>query len=195
MIDMNKTKKYEGLGFVELITAIGVAGVALVVLMNMAAHSMREAVHYERQDALTRLTISGALVVRKHVEDANHSKANPAVTVDFVGSQDECYEIDFEESRIKFDFSYENNIETLESEEALEAEIIYDFDESEDWDKQHISDIYFAAYCIDSIEPSTVISETDTYVGRVISGYKDCGSCGILPYEHNIVVNVKKDLP
>ena len=185
----NTNKNYGAFGFVEIVIAIGVAGIALVVLMSMAANSMKEAVRYERQDALTRLTQNGALVVRKHVEDANHPDREEFESVEFGGARGFCYGIDFEEQRVLFTETYSNDPLFLEKEKELQVDIIYDYDQSEE--ENHRKDVYFAAYCITNIEGSP--ENFDTYVGSVIAGYIDCDSCGVKPYEHHIIVNVRKE--
>lgn len=175
---MQKKQKYEGIGFVELIIALGVAGIALVVLMTMSANSMREAIRYERQDALTRLASSGALVVRKHVEIAN----DPREALLFGGQTNRCYQIDLENEVVLFAPPYNMNSSTLKGEDNLHTNIIYD-------DERDLGDLYYFAYCIESIQGSAGLS-VNTYIGYVEAGFVDCSNCGIEPYQHSIVVTV-----
>ncbi len=177
MLKIQKNEKYSGIGLVELIIALGVAGIALTVLMTMSANSMREAIRYERQDALTRLAGSGALVVRRHVEVAN----DPRETVSFGGPVNRCYEINLENERVFFGTPYSMDSDSLKGESDLEIDIIYD-------EENDFGDLYYFAYCIDSIEESPGLS-VDTYIGHVEAGFVDCSNCGVQPYQHSIIVS------
>ncbi len=171
-------KRYEGLGFVELIIAMGVAGIALIVLMTMAANSMREAVRYERHDALTRLATSGALVVRSHSEEANAKN-----DVFFSVSSDRCYKIDFDGRRvISPNPQYEKN--SLDDKVLLQTKIIYN-------EPNDLGDVYYVAYCVDAVQAGTV--GVNTYIGYVETGYVDCRSCGIEPYKQPVLINILPD--
>ena len=194
---MNYKKKYEGLGFVELIIAIGVAGIAVIVLMSMATNSMKESVRLERQDALTRLAQDGALVVRKHVEDANSPTYEGSP---FSGDVNHCYVINRSEdsngdSEVDFgtfvqvgdNFTVQNVDEKLKTEEDFHVDIIYDWISTESF----ISDVYYFAYCVSAKEDAS--TDLKTYVGSVITGYIYCSDCNISPYEHPIIVNVRKE--
>ncbi len=191
---MKNKRKYQGLGLIELIISIGVAGIAIVVLMSMAANSMQEAIRLERQDALTRLAQDGALVVRKHVEDENH----PEMELDFsfiYGSVNRCYVVNIDDSQVEFSESSSVTFDSVENadEELIEAEefyidIIYDWDETESF----VNDVYYLAYCIVGIQDSEA-SGLKTYIGSVITGYVHCSGCNISPYQHNIIVNVREE--
>jgi hypothetical protein len=175
-----KNEKYEGLGFVELIISIGIAGIALMVLITMASNSMRQAVRHERHDALTRLALDGALVVRKHSEKVNDLRVDG---YDFNGVVNTCYGIDFENSSVVFTEPYD--FESISQEVDLRTKIIYG-DEGEN----KLGDVYYVAYCINAIEPSGDLLET--YIGKVVTGYVECRGCGIEPYEHNMIISIKK---
>jgi len=189
---MNYKKKYEGLGFVELIIAIGVAGIAVIVLMSMATNSMKESVRLERQDALTRLAQDGALVVRKHVEDANSPTYEGS---GFDGAVNHCYAINRSEdsngdSGVDFGISVpvdsvtvENVDEELKEDDRFHVDIIYDW-------REDVSDVYYFAYCVSAVEGTS--TDLKTYVGSVITGYIYCSNCNISPYEHPIIVNVRE---
>lgn len=189
-----KKKKYSGLSFIELIIAVGVAGIALVVLMNMASSSMKEAIRYERQDALNRLAMDGALVVRRQAENANDPNRDGITQseVIFVADEGYCYEIDFgeenEEPEIVFtstpEYPYnEDNLSNLETVESFREDVIYNVESD-------LGDLYYVAYCIDAISTS---SDLHTYIGAVVAGYVECGNCGVEPYKHNIIVSIRRD--
>ena len=174
-----KKVNYKGLGFVELIVSIGVAGIALMVLMNMAASSMREVIRYERHDALTRLAMDGGLIVRRHVENANDPTRTENIT--FGGNAGSCYKIDFgetlDDSRVDFT-SGEYPKDALIERQELYRTIIYNYE-------NNLGDVYYVAYCIERIDG-------EVYVGKVMTGYVDCSGCGIEPYEYSIIVNVRE---
>ena len=221
MIDNMKIEnKYNGFGLVELIVSIGVAGIAIVVLMSMAANSMKEAVRLERQDALTRLAQDGALVVRKHAEDENH----PETITEFSfinGNENTCYVINIEDSQVEFtepSVVYRHSSAKIPEEppnwqnpakpwspanlgqRKVHTELVqadyedFHVDVIYDWDgiDSLVSDVYYLAYCIRGIEISTSL-DLRTYVGSVVTGYVNCGGCSILPYEHSIIVNIRSD--
>lgn len=182
----NKKNKYEGIGFVELIIAIGVAGIALMVLMTMSANSMREAIRLERHDALTRLALDGALIVRRHAEKANdltrrteEERVYFGVEVD-LANVDPCYEVDFDNEEIVFtEVPYEGDLHKYHE---LRTKIVYD-------EENQYGDIYYVAYCVDEVVADQFLK---TYIGKVVTGYVECKKCGIEPYEHNIIVSIKQ---
>lgn len=185
-------KKYEGLGFVELILSIAISGIALVVLLNMASNSMQEAIRYERHDALTRLAMDGALVVRKHSESANDMKTESlefgSQRVDFSPTARSCYQIDFTDAVVDFTLEYpylppvEDNLEEISEQNYFHTQIVYD-------KENDFGDTYYVAYCVEDVEPSGPL--LDLYIGKVVVGYVDCGECDLDPYVHNLIVSVK----
>ena len=190
---MNYKKKYEGLGFVELIIAIGVAGIAVIVLMSMATNSMKESVRLERQDALTRLAQDGALVVRKHVEDANSPTYEGS---GFDGAVNHCFAINRSEdssgeSEVDFGISVlvGDNFTVKDVDKKLKTETDFHVDIIYDW-REDVSDVYYFAYCVSAVEETS--TDLKTYVGSVIAGYVYCSNCNISPYEHPIIVNVRE---
>jgi len=62
-------KKYEAMGFVEALIAIIVVGVASVVLMEIAATTMSDAVENERIDKMTQYAIEGATMTENIVQE------------------------------------------------------------------------------------------------------------------------------
>lgn len=62
-------KKYEAMGFVEALIAIIVVGVASVVLMQIAATTMSDAVENERIDKMTQYAIEGATMTENIVQE------------------------------------------------------------------------------------------------------------------------------
>ena len=55
--------KYKGIGFVETIIAIAVAGTACIVLMGLAVNTMLVVAENERTDEMTQVAIEGASAV------------------------------------------------------------------------------------------------------------------------------------
>ncbi len=182
---MKKKKNiYEGIGFVELIISIGVASIALVVLMSIASNSMREAIRYERHDALTRLAMDGALSVRKHSENVNDLRRESlgfSVSAEFEPEAGECYRVDFENSEV--DFSVEYSYIDLANEGALETKVIYN-------EVNDLGDVYYVAYCVDEAVSSGEL--IDLYSGKIVTGFVDCSNCNVEPYEHNIIISIKR---
>lgn len=68
---VTKTKTYKAMGFVEALIAIMIAGIASVVLMNIAASALKEAVQNERIDKMTEYAVEGANIVRSAVASTN----------------------------------------------------------------------------------------------------------------------------
>lgn len=66
-------KKYEAMGFVEALIAIIVVGVASVVLMQIAATTMSDAVENERIDKMTQYAIEGATMTENIVQEIYES--------------------------------------------------------------------------------------------------------------------------
>jgi hypothetical protein len=180
-----KKRKYVALSLVELIISIGVAGIALLVLMSIAANNMREAIRYERHDALTRLAMDGALAVRKHVEEANdrRERENRRTFEPEIGV---CYRIDREEE-VGVDFTQSYRRDSISTEEELEVKVIYD---SKDLTRE-LGDVLYMAYCpTDSVQSAL----NNIYVGDILTGYIECRNCGIEEYSYNIVVSVRIDV-
>ena len=192
--------KYSAIGFVELLIAIGIAGIAVLVLMNMAANGMKEAIRHERLDALTRLATGGALVVRRHAENASDFQAMEREE-NFVkpfggdGVAGWCYKIDFEEPE-EVVFSdldrYLPDPEELSEVAELRRTVITGYEAG-----ISLGDEYYIAYCIESVTEGSWVSssgqddlEREVYIGHVIAGYVSCGNCGIEPYKSPVVVAV-----
>ncbi len=181
---IKKRKKYCALGFVELIISIGVAAIALVVLMNMASNSMKEAIRHERHDALTRLAMNGALVVRRHVERANDIDYEEDISFD--GEEGYCYILD---SLVNFDNWVVFDPDNLPSfGEDFESLVIYDQE-----GERNLGDTYYLGYCISSVSiiPEAGV-EKKVYVGKIIAEYADCSGCNVAPYEYEIIVSTKE---
>jgi hypothetical protein len=183
---IKKRKKYCALGFVELIISIGVAAIALVVLMNMASNSMKEAIRHERHDALTRLAMDGALVVRRHVERANDIDYEGDISFD--GEEGNCYVLN---SLVDFDISlsFDPGSPDLPSfGEDFESLVIYDQE-----GERNLGDTYYLGYCISSVSEIVEAGvEKKVYVGKIIAEYADCSGCNVAPYEYEIIVSTKE---
>ena len=72
---MERYTTYKAMGFVEALIAIMIAGIASVVLMQIAANALKEAVQNERIDKMTEYAVEGANMVQGIVErDKAHIK-------------------------------------------------------------------------------------------------------------------------
>ncbi|MCC7290057.1 hypothetical protein IT417_02300 [bacterium] len=76
------TKTYEGLGFIEALLAIVVAGMASVLLMGVAADTVKQVVINELGDSMTQIAIEGGSAVKTIAEKNNNSeeKLFPSIT-------------------------------------------------------------------------------------------------------------------
>ncbi len=191
-----KRKKYKGLGFVELLISLAVAAIAVTVLMNMTTSSMREAIRYERQDALTRLAMDGALIVRRHAEWANDPEQQDNIV--FSPLPPNCYklEMEVEGSEGMVDFGVKiamgSNIhDDLKAKNVSSSRFHTDIVYNKDLD---LGDVYYLAYCVEEqgeINKAPGDSVGKLYSGQILTGFVDCRGCGIEPYEQSIVVTVR----
>lgn len=62
-------KTYKALGFVEALIAIVIAGTTSVILMRMAANSLKEAIQNERIDKMTQYAVEGGNIVESVIKD------------------------------------------------------------------------------------------------------------------------------
>lgn len=169
-------KKYKSVGFVELLIAMGVASVALVVFLSMATNSFKEVVRYERHDALTRLAMNSALVVRRHVEESRDPSVDDFPTDLSVG---QCYEINFNTSTVSFISRSPDVVRTDAT--IAKHDIVYDRGSIS------VSEEAYVAWCINDVETS---SRTTLYNGVVMTGYvnnfEDVGE-----YEYPLIIIVR----
>jgi hypothetical protein len=164
-------KKYKALGLLEMLIAMGVAGIAMVVFMAMATNSMKEAIRYERHDALTRTAVTGALATRKHAEDA---KDPENLTLEFpVLSGGRCYRINFDAGRVIPTGSVMRN--SMKNTSTFYKNIVYD-------EGENITDTVYVGYCINSGGV-----DSSVYVGNIVVGYIQEYD-GIEEYEHPLVI-------
>lgn len=175
-------KKYNGMGFVESLIAILVAGIAVVALMTMAANNMKEVIKNEREDSLTRLAMDGSVMVRMIAEE--HSARTNKATLKFPNltsnPDGKCYVLQNSGGTPSFKTTstnvfYSNSLDGAKSDNNYNVDIVYNADKG-------TKDLAFRAYCIESVDGTL-------YVGRMVVGLKECEDCGVKDYEYPIVIN------
>lgn len=98
----NITKKtYEALGFVEALIAIVIAGVTSVILMRMAASSLKDAIQNERIDKMTQYAVEGVSIVRSRIANG------PPLPEEFNFQSDSCYILYPDEAMTEYDFVFD----------------------------------------------------------------------------------------
>jgi hypothetical protein len=86
---MEKYRQLKGLGFVEVLIAIVVAGTVSTVFLSIAGHAMKDLIQTERIEYMARIAKDGANVAQ---EVANQEKANTDPTKNyFPDDVDRCY--------------------------------------------------------------------------------------------------------
>lgn len=69
-----RKQRYEAMGFVEALIAIMIAGIASVVLMQIAASALKEAVQNERMDKMTQYAVETGSITRTIVENTDFAE-------------------------------------------------------------------------------------------------------------------------
>ncbi len=173
-MEKTKNRKYESLGFIEVVVAMGVAAIALTVFIGMAISSMTEAIRYERQDALVRLAMDGALVVRRHVEKSQTPGLPEEGTFPTLNAL-QCYRIDFTNEVVTTTSVSANAFEST-SNNNFHREIVYDQGIT------NITDRAYIGYCVEAHDG--VVIEGSIRTGYV-TAHKD-----VPEYSYPIVVIV-----
>lgn len=75
----DRKKTYEAMGFVEALIAIMIAGMASVVLMGIAADTLKEAVQNERIDKMTEYAVEGGNMAKSAVANTENLPFSPTV--------------------------------------------------------------------------------------------------------------------
>jgi len=177
-----KNKSYEGVGFVEALIAIAVAGIASVVLMSIAANTIAQVLRNEVSDRMTQAAIEGAEMAKKIADNQNLSGDNlfPEIT----GNVNACFAFRGDT----------NSPEFVKSGEVFTRVCNYDSEGREDCKESLMSsdERMFRIFCItpDS-DPGLNLVVAKTIVGLV-----DCDSvvantqCEITDYEYYSAIKV-----
>lgn len=178
-------REYKGMGFVEALIAIMVTGVASVVLMGIAASTLRSLLTTEIQDKMTQLGRSGA-VIAQGVADRETRDLDEADRFFLKnGIAGSCYAYDLNGKEYSFSantsFAKDNNRSVFETklvkEEGVDTNKLY----------------YFRVMCVEKII-KTDVSRPRALI-KVITGYtKSEGSYtstrDIKDYEYLAVINL-----
>ncbi len=182
---MNLKKRYGGVGFVEALLAIAVAGIASVILMTIAANTVAQVVRNEVADKMTESAIQGAAIVKKIAD--NHNNSEETLFPSIEGNVNRCFLITGDTGEPSFEksgevFTNACSYDSGEREQCKEATLPSDED-------------MFRVFCITSESDS----ERGLVVGKVIVGLKDCNSvianskCELRDYEYYTAVKVNKN--
>ncbi len=84
--------KYEGVTLVEVLIAIFVAGVAVLVLLNISSNNMKLLIRNERTDSLKQVVMDSAVEIRKLAEENSSDPLYPGNFL--IGSAGACFDLD-----------------------------------------------------------------------------------------------------
>jgi hypothetical protein len=167
---MKKYKQLKGLGFVEVLIAIVVAGTVSTVFLSIAGHAMKDLIQTERIEYMARIAKDGANVAQ---EVANQEKADTNPTQDYFPDDEDdegfCYiplrEGDEEDPSYKFmkdengEFvSFQNPLSLLQSPPIPPSdrkEIVDFFNEQFGEARDYFWGDYFMIMCITNIDTTT----------------------------------------
>lgn len=168
-----KNKKvYEGLGFIESLIAIAVAGIASVVLLSISTNTLKQITNNEISDTLTQKAIQGAGFIR------NISYRN-------IGSEEEIFPVISENINKCFAFYDTEPSYFFKEGDSYAQTCNYDNDPNNECEKFLISDDVFRVFCItDQSDPNTGL-----LVGKVVTGIAGCdestqGKCALADYQY-----------
>jgi hypothetical protein len=82
--------KQKALGFVESLIAIAVTGIACIVLMAMAARTIKEVGRNEESDEMLQLAVSGAAMIN---EVANNGNTSSTAFPPIISNINNCFKI------------------------------------------------------------------------------------------------------
>jgi hypothetical protein len=163
---MKKYKQLKGLGFVEVLIAIVVAGTVSTVFLSIAGHAMKDLIQTERIEYMARIAKDGVSVAQ---EVANQEKASTDLTQNyFPDDAGFCYiplREDNEDSPYKFmkdengEFvSFQNPLSLLQSPPIPPSDrrVIVDFFNGEFGEaRDYFWGDYFMIMCITNIDTTT----------------------------------------
>jgi len=150
---MKKYKQLKGLGFVEVLIAIVVAGTVSTVFLSIAGHAMKDLIQTERIEYMARIAKDGANVAQ---EVANQEKADPTKNY-FPDDAGFCYIPLREDTDPPYKFMKDSNGNFVSfAEPSIDREAVVnvfnnEFGEARDyfWGE------YFMIMCITNIDTTT----------------------------------------
>jgi hypothetical protein len=184
---MKNIKTVKGLGFVEVLIAIVVVGIASAVFLTMSGRAMKELVQTERIEYMARISRDGVTMAQ---ELASKEKNDPSATDWFpnpnLSAGPVCYLIQRDNESVDNDyvFYYKGNYADLDYEEYLDTErekivsqvqdmietkpedYIYSYIDPDD-PPQLISERYFLAMCITKYDSNNQWANVYFWVGDI----------------------------
>lgn len=178
--------RYKGMGFVEALIAIMVTGVASVVLMGIAASTLRSLLNTEIQDKMSQLGRSGA-VIAQGVADRETGELDEVDRFFFQTSiENNCFGYEVNAGEYSFNSAIKLPVETR----STYLTSLVEEEDVEDRDKWY----YFRVMCVEEIIEGIGITRPRALI-KVITGYtKTEGSytstMDIKDYEYLAVINL-----
>lgn len=152
---------YEGMGFVEVLIAIMVTGVASVVLMSISANSIRSMLTTETIDAMTQYARNGSVIAQQIAD------VDPEVFTDDSTHMREghCYP-----------FEYDGGTDTYSIDTSIDTHWVYG--DREDYKdgvlvdpaNEDAQDLYFRVICLDEVIEFPATSVTQRAVVKIVVG-------------------------
>lgn len=147
---INKRKKIKAMGFIEVIIAIVVVGIASAVFLTMAGRAMRELVQVERGEYMKRVAKNGVNIAQ---EVANKQKAAESGEVFFPYKVSQHEGWCFVPVKSGDDYAFQMELDQFESISLMESD-----DSLREWAKAHPTNMegaqdYFLVMCIKEIDP------------------------------------------
>ena len=179
-----KIKKYRGVGFVEALIAIAVAGIASIVLMSIAINTTNQVLRNDIESDLTEKAIEASAMVKKIANSHNATTEDPLFPP-ITGNEGSCFAIDGSTNDPSFPTSAG----------GFDVACRYDSGDRESCQLATSEDPeIFRVFCI---LPDSVVS-SGLVVGKVVTGLTECdegdegGKCDVNDYEYYLGVKVEQ---
>lgn len=183
-IENFKNKKYKGVGFVEALIAIAVAGIASIVLMSIAINTTNQVLRNDIESDLTEQAIEASAMVKK-IANSHNAAIDEDLFPPITGNEGSCFAID----------GTTNDPSFPKSAGSFDVACRYDSGDRESCQLAASEDPeIFRVFCI---LPDSVIS-SGLVVGKVVTGLTDCaegdegGKCDVNDYEYYLGVKVQQ---
>jgi type II secretory pathway pseudopilin PulG len=179
----NRRIQYEGMGFVEALIAISIAGIASVVLLGISVNTLKQIVNNEVSDTLTEKSIQGAEMVRNI--GSRTFQTEDDIFPDISENINRC-----------FGFTLVEPATFIKEGDIYINSCNYDNDLNNECHSNGISEDMFRVFCItDQSNPNTGL-----VVGKVVTGISGCeeedtkGKCAVADYEYYTIFRTRVTL-
>lgn len=170
------SRKYKGLGFVEALLAIVIAGVASLLLLGVAIDTIKQLGKTEQADEMTQLAIEGGEMVR-NIADKNNESIEE-IFPNISGNQNSCFELNADKSNPTF---------VTDGSGTVTAKCNYDSGGRDNCRSSSVlGEQYFRVFCITN---QSDIS-TGLVVGKIIVGKAKCDdprTCDVADYPYYVL--------